>query len=46
VPIHFDIIENFSWEDPVTRERLKKNRVILLGVIPPVNKGAKLVENW
>ncbi|KAL4449620.1 hypothetical protein ABPG74_007443 [Tetrahymena malaccensis] len=46
VPIHFDVIENFSWEDPVTRERLKKNRVILLGVIPPHGKGQKLVENF
>lgn len=46
IPIHFDVIDNFTWEDPVIRERLKKNRVILLGVIPPVTKGSKLVENW
>jgi hypothetical protein len=30
VPIHFDIIDNFRWEGPVTRERLKKNPIILL----------------
>lgn len=46
VPIHFDVLENFSWEDPVTRERLKKNRVILLGVVPPHGKGSKVVENY
>ncbi|EGR33924.1 hypothetical protein IMG5_030660 [Ichthyophthirius multifiliis] len=44
-PVKFESIENFSWEDEKVRKQLKKNRTILLGVIPG-HKSAKFVENF
>jgi hypothetical protein len=35
VPINFDLIDNFTFEDVSRRELLKKNKCILLGVMVP-----------
>lgn len=44
VPVIFDRIDNFSFEDSTSREKLKKNNCILLGVMVP-EKGVKAKYN-
>jgi hypothetical protein len=35
VPVEFDVIKDFTFEDAQKRELLKKNKCILLGVMVP-----------
>ncbi len=42
-PIHFDIIDNFNFDDPSHKERLFKNPYILEGNLGQTNW--KFVEN-
>lgn len=44
VPVVFDRIDNFSFEDTKARELLKKNSCILLGVMVP-ERGVKAKYN-
>lgn len=44
VPVVFDRIDNFSFEDTKSRELLKKNNCILLGVMVP-ERGVKAKYN-
>jgi isocitrate dehydrogenase (NAD+) len=44
VPVSFNRLDNFSFEDIKSREQLKKNSCILLGVMVP-EKGVKAKYN-
>ena len=44
VPITFDVIDDFTFENISQRELLKKNKCILLGVMVP-EKGVKAKYN-
>lgn len=44
VPVNFDLIRDFTFEDLMQREALQKNKCILLGVMVP-EKGVKAKYN-
>lgn len=42
-PINFDIIDNFCFDTPEHRERLKKNQCIMVGNVGET--GSRYIEN-
>ena len=42
-PIHFDIIENFSFDNPEHREKVKKNKALVVGNLG--ESGNRYIEN-
>lgn len=42
-PVEFDIIDNFNINDPLSQEKLMKNKVLLVGNLGVT--GSKYIEN-